>query len=624
MRNFILAILFAVLCSAGLVLSAQDAIAVQQAAANQAQAAAADAAKTVEPAKSAFPKKLSELEARNPRLKRNSQMSEPDECFDWYEDPATGHVYLVYVWGNSSTMAKYEADAAAVATEKLLAGDEAGAKLVLENAKSVVEATRAAKGYGLVYSVSFAKGKDLHDGREILIVKPINRSKGKVILARSMAVENVKDGLLVASSLETGDVVAEFLPSILYNESVREGSQAKSLPGFGSAINNLWHSTGIYDIYRQTTSDFGKTWILGLGRLLMMFVALILLYLAIVKGFEPLLLLPIGFGALLANIPLAGISGPDGLQGMIYMVGIESGVFPCLIFMGVGAMTDFGPMLANPRTALLGAAAQFGIFGALLGALALNVVPGITFNIKDAASIGIIGGADGPTSIFVTSRLSPSLLGAIAVAAYSYMALVPIIQPPIMKLCTTEAERKIRMKQLRVVPKIEKICFPVLITLLCAFLLPDAAPLIGMLMLGNLMRECGVVDRLSDTAQNALINIVTIFLGIAVGSKLSAEQFLSLQTLGILVMGCCAFCIATAAGVMFAKIMNLFSKEKINPLIGAAGVSAVPMAARVANKLGLEYDSQNFLLMHAMGPNVSGVIGSAVAAGVLLSLCGGL
>ncbi|MBR4716475.1 MAG: sodium ion-translocating decarboxylase subunit beta [Lentisphaeria bacterium] len=434
----------------------------------------------------------------------------------------------------------------------------------------------------------------------------------------------MKDGLLVASSLETGDVVGEFLPTLLYNESVREGSQAKSLPGFGTAINNLWHSTGIYDIYRQTTADFSKTWILGLGRLLMMFVALILLYLAIVKGFEPLLLLPIGFGALLANIPLAGISGPDGLQGMIYMVGIESGVFPCLIFMGVGAMTDFGPMLANPRTALLGAAAQFGIFGALLGALALNVVPGITFNIKDAASIGIIGGADGPTSIFVTSRLSPSLLGAIAVAAYSYMALVPIIQPPIMKLCTTEAERKIRMKQLRAVPKIEKICFPVLITLLCAFLLPDAAPLIGMLMLGNLMRECGVVDRLSDTAQNALINIVTIFLGIAVGSKLSAEQFLSLQTLGILVMGCCAFCIATAAGVMFARIMNLFSKDKINPLIGAAGVSAVPMAARVANKLGLEYDSQNFLLMHAMGPNVSGVIGSAVAAGVLLSLCGGL
>ena len=620
MRNLILTILFAVLCSAGLAVSAQDAAALQQAA-NQAQAAAADAAQAVE---AAFPKTLSQLEAAVPGLERISQMSEPDECFDWYRDPKTGRVFLVYIWGNADTMAKYMEDAVAVAAEKTAAGDEAGAKFVLDNAKSVVDATRAAKGYGLVYSVSFAKGKDLHDGREILIVKPVNRSKGKVILAQSMAVENVKDGLLVASSLETGDVVAEFQPMMNYNESVREGGQAKSLPGFGTAIGNLWHSTGIYDIYRQTTADFSKTWILGLGRLLMMFVALVLLYLAIVKQFEPLLLLPIGFGALLANIPLAGISGPDGLQGMIYMVGIESGVFPCLIFMGVGAMTDFGPMLANPRTALLGAAAQFGIFGALLGALALNVVPGITFNIKDAASIGIIGGADGPTSIFVTSRLSPSLLGAIAVAAYSYMALVPIIQPPIMKLCTTEAERKIRMKQLRNVPKIEKICFPVVITFLCAFLLPDAAPLIGMLMLGNLMRECGVVDRLSDTAQNALINIVTIFLGIAVGSKLSAEQFLSLQTVGILVMGCCAFCIATAAGVIFAKIMNIFSKEKINPLIGAAGVSAVPMAARVANKLGLEYDSQNFLLMHAMGPNVSGVIGSAVAAGVLLAVCGGL
>jgi len=619
MRNFILTVLFAVLCTAGLMAFAQDAAAQAGAAVNQAQAAAAEAVKAVE---CAMPTKLSDLEAKG--FQRVDTLSDPDECFDWYKDPATGRMYLVYVWGNPDTMLKYKADAIAAADEKRAAGDEDGAKMVEDNADKVIEATKSMKGHAVVYSVSFAKGKDLHDGREILIVKPVNRSKGKVILAQSMAVENVKDGLLVASSLETGDVVAEFMPMALYNESVREGGQAKALPGFGAALGNLWHSTGIYDIYRQTTADFSKTWILGLGRLLMMFVALVLLYLAIVKQFEPLLLLPIGFGALLANIPLAGISGPDGLQGMIYMVGIESGVFPCLIFMGVGAMTDFGPMLANPRTALLGAAAQFGIFGALLGALALNVVPGITFNIKDAASIGIIGGADGPTSIFVTSRLSPSLLGAIAVAAYSYMALVPIIQPPIMKLCTTEAERKIRMKQLRNVPKIEKICFPILITLLCAFLLPDAAPLIGMLMLGNLMRECGVVDRLSDTAQNALINIVTIFLGIAVGSKLSAEQFLSLQTVGILVMGCCAFCIATAAGVMFAKIMNLFSKEKINPLIGAAGVSAVPMAARVANKLGLEYDSQNFLLMHAMGPNVSGVIGSAVAAGVLLAVCGGL
>ena len=306
---------------------------------------------------------------------------------------------------------------------------------------------------------------------------------------------------------------------------------------------------------------------------------------------------------------------------MIYNVGIESGVFPLLIFMGVGAMTDFGPLLANPKTALLGGAAQFGIFSALLGALLLTmVIPGIDFHFKEAASIGIIGGADGPTSIYLTSKLSPKLLGAVAVAAYSYMALVPIIQPPIMKLFTTKAERQIKMSQLRHVGKLEKICFPLLITLLCAFLLPDAAPLIGMLMFGNLMRECGVVERLNQTAQNALINIVTIFLGLAVGSKLSADQFLSLQTLGILVLGAIAFSIGTAAGVIFAKIMNVFSKEKINPLIGAAGVSAVPMAARVANKVGLEANPQNFLLMHAMGPNVAGVIGSAVAAGVLLNM----
>ena len=421
-------------------------------------------------------------------------------------------------------------------------------------------------------------------------------------------------------------ILATFLPSQVIHDSVdNESAQGGKMPGWGEAFVGLWKSTGICDLISQAQGDFGKTWNLSLGRVIMMLVALVLIYLAIVKEFEPLLLLPIGFGALLANIPLAGISGPDGLQGMIYNVGIESGVFPLLIFMGVGAMTDFGPLLANPKTSLLGGAAQFGIFSALLGALVLTMlIPGIDFDLKDAASIGIIGGADGPTSIFLTSKLSPKLLGAVAVAAYSYMALVPIIQPPIMKLLTTEAERKIRMTQLRQVSKIEKICFPLLITLLCAFLLPDAAPLIGMLMFGNLMRECGVVERLNQTAQNALINIVTIFLGLAVGSKLSADQFLSLQTLGILVLGAVAFSIGTGAGVIFAKIMNLFSKTKINPLIGAAGVSAVPMAARVVNKVGLEADNQNFLLMHAMGPNVAGVIGSAVAAGVLLNMLKGL
>ena len=392
----------------------------------------------------------------------------------------------------------------------------------------------------------------------------------------------------------------------------QDGKKLKPLPEMKQMFFDLWTSTGIYDIIQQTSANFSETWILGLGRVLMMLVALVLLYLAVFKEFEPLLLLPIGFGAILSNIPLAGISGQDGLL-----------VFPLLIFMGVGAMTDFGPLIANPKTALLGGGAQLGIFTALLGALILSKC-GIEFDIKDAASIGIIGGADGPTSIFLTSRLSPKLLGAVAVAAYSYMALVPIIQPPIIKLMTTQSERLIRMKQLRTVSKLEKVCFPILITFLCAFLLPDAAPLIGMLMLGNFMKEVGVVDRLSDTAQNALINIVTIFLGLSVGSKLSADQFLSIQTLGILLLGCVAFCVGTAGGIILAKIMNLFSKEKMNPMIGAAGVSAVPMAARVVNKVGLESDPRNFLLMHAMGPNVAGVIGSAVAAGVLLKALGGL
>ncbi len=362
----------------------------------------------------------------------------------------------------------------------------------------------------------------------------------------------------------------------------------------------------------------------GLGQFAMILVGLGLIFLAIKKGFEPLLLLPIGFGAILTNIPMAGISAgpmpgqPAGFLYYFYTVGVESGVFPLLIFMGVGAMTDFGPLLANPKTALLGAAAQFGIFIALLGAMAM----GGLFSIEDAAAIGIIGGADGPTAIFLASRLSPNLLGAIAVAAYSYMALVPIIQPPIMRALTTKEERGIVMKQLRHVTKTEKIVFPLLVLVLCLLLLPSATPLIGMLMLGNLMKESTVVDRLSDTAQNALINIVTIMLGLAVGSKLAADKFLNVQTLGILALGLGAFVIGTAAGLLLAKLMNKMSKDQINPLIGSAGVSAVPMAARVSNKVGLEANPQNFLLMHAMGPNVAGVIGSAVAAGVLLALVG--
>ena len=504
------------------------------------------------------------------------KLADSDDLFGWYQ-AKDGKRYLVYEWEKPAT----------------------------------------------VYSVTTAEKAIAAPGREMAIIHPQGRSKGKVKAEISLKVVKLNPAFVPAATLLKGMVIGCFAPTELAHDSVDNNTAKadKLTSTWGESLYALWVSTGLYDIIRQTSASFKSTWILGLGRILMICVSFVLIYLAIVKGFEPLLLLPIGFGALLANIPLAGISGPDGLQGQIYNVGIESGVFPLLIFLGVGAMTDFGPLIANPKTALLGGSAQFGIFGALLGATMLTFCG---FDLKDAASIGIIGGADGPTSIYLTSKLSPKLLGAVAVAAYSYMALVPIIQPPIMKLLTTEAERKIRMTQTRSVSKVEKICFPILITVLCALLLPDAAPLIGFLMFGNLMRECGVVERLNQTAQNALINIVTIFLGIAVGSKLSADQFLSIQTLGILLLGMIAFSVATATGVIFAKIMNLFCKEKINPLIGAAGVSAVPMAARVANKVGQEADPGNFLLMHAMGPNVAGVIGSAVAAGVLLNMLKGL
>ena len=429
-------------------------------------------------------------------------------------------------------------------------------------------------------------------------------------------------------------------------------------------LETLWTSTGIYHLEP--------------GQGIMILVGFGLLFLAIHKKFEPLLLVPIGFGGILANIPVAGLAesavsqalhlgspelvasmasllqaapdatagvlyrayneaGPalqaqvqqlasganytDGILYLLYKVGLTTGVFPLLIFMGVGAMTDFGPLLANPRTLLLGAAAQFGIFAALLGALALNGL-GLDFSLADAAAIGIIGGADGPTSIYVTTKLAPELLGAIAVAAYSYMALVPMIQPPIIRALTSEKERGIRMEQLRHVSQAEKILFPIILLVLVALLLPDAAPLLGMFCFGNLMKESGVVSRLVDTTSNALINVVTIFLGLSVGAKLSAEQFLVAETLGILVLGLVAFMIGTAAGVLMGKLLNRFSKQPINPIIGAAGVSAVPMAARVANKVGLESNPHNFLLMHAMGPNVAGVIGSAVAAGILLNFAG--
>lgn len=373
-------------------------------------------------------------------------------------------------------------------------------------------------------------------------------------------------------------------------------------------LMTLWASTGLANMQ----------W----GGLLMIAVGGLLIYLAIRHKFEPLLLLPIGFGAILTNIPLAGMNEAGGMLYYIYQVGISTGVFPLLIFLGVGALTDFSAVLANPKMFILGAAAQFGIFATLIGAIALNWVPGMSFTLEQAAAIAIIGGADGPTAIYLSSQLAPELLGAIAVAAYSYMALVPVIQPPVMRLLTTKAERQIEMRQLKTVSKKAKILFPLMVLILTALLLPTATPLVGMLCLGNLLRESGVVERLSNAAQNEVINIVTIFLGLAVGAQLSATSFLNAQTLGILLLGAVAFVIGTAAGILMAKLMNLISKEPINPLIGAAGVSAVPMSARVVNKEGLAANPQNFLLMHAMGPNVAGVLGSAVAAGILLALVG--
>ncbi|MBO6180518.1 sodium ion-translocating decarboxylase subunit beta [bacterium] len=395
---------------------------------------------------------------------------------------------------------------------------------------------------------------------------------------------------------------------------------------------NLWQNTGIYNLILSPDPKLSgvEQFLHVFGHPIMLLICLFLLWLGIKKQYEPLLMVPIAFGGILSNIafldPNEAIAGPNGFLGIIFNFGIDKGLFPLIIFMGVGAMTDFGPLIANPKTALLGGAAQFGIFGALLMALCL-----FGFTLPQAGAIGIIGGADGPTSIYVTRSLAPELLGAIAVAAYSYMALVPVIQPPIMKLFTTKEERVIQMEQLRPVSKREKIVFPLIVLFMCIILLPSACPLVGAFTFGNLCKECGVVDRLSDTMQNALINIVTIFLGLTVGSKLSADHFLTVQTLFILVLGILAFSFATGAGVLMAKLMNLCEiiaakigkrePKLINPLIGSAGVSAVPMAARVSNKVGLEYNSQNYLLMHAMGPNVSGVIGSAVAAGILLALC---
>jgi oxaloacetate decarboxylase beta subunit len=406
-------------------------------------------------------------------------------------------------------------------------------------------------------------------------------------------------------------------------EKVEKTYQSKTI---GELLTSFWETTGINAIIdlndgEKTSEPKGSAyehemdWFeSSLGRIIMIIIVFILFYLAIAKNFEPLLLIPIAFGGLLANIPLAGMGGEHGMLGIIYNMGIANEFFPLLIFMGVGAMTDFGPLLANPKTAILGGAAQFGIFGSLVGAVAIG------FSLQDASAISIIGGADGPTSIFIANRLAPDMLGAIAVAAYSYMALVPVIQPPIMKLLTTEEERKIVMKTGRKVHRLEKLFFPIIVLMLTIMILPESAPLIGAFTFGNFAKESGVVDRLSNEMQNSLINIVTIFLGLGVGSKLAADKFLVGETMGIMVIGLLAFSAGTAVGVLMAKLMNKLTKDPINPLIGAAGVSAVPMSARVVSKVGSEAKPGNILLMHAMGPNVAGVIGSAVAAGVLLSI----
>jgi oxaloacetate decarboxylase beta subunit len=432
---------------------------------------------------------------------------------------------------------------------------------------------------------------------------------------------------------------ADELPSFRNLSGIIPNSRNLPQVNFLSFIKNIARTTGIYAFINNVTT--GETpaglpiTIFGWQELLMVIVGFLVVYLGVAKGFEPLLLVPIGFGIIFVNIPGAGMGSPgiwneelqifehQGFLNIIYNAGVGNEFFPLIIFIGIGAMTDFGPLIANPKTAILGAAAQFGVFATLLFVSIANFLPGVAFNLKEACAVSIIGGADGPTTIYVAAKLAPHLLATVAVAAYSYMALVPMIQPPIMRALTTKQERLIRMRQLRPVSKVEKIAFPMVVFTLSLILIPAAAPLIGCLMFGNFIREIGVVDRLSNTAQNDLMNIVSLFLSLGVGSQMTPEKFLNPSSLIIVVMGLVAFAIATATGVLVAKFMNLFLKEKINPLIGSAGVSAVPMAARVSNKVGLDEDPGNFVLMHAMGPNVAGVIGTAIAAGVMIAVYGG-
>ncbi|GHV81097.1 oxaloacetate decarboxylase subunit beta [Spirochaetia bacterium] len=436
------------------------------------------------------------------------------------------------------------------------------------------------------------------------------------------------------------------LPSFRNPDGIIPGSKDIPQVSLRSFLKNIVETTGIYafitDVIHGETPAGDPITVYGWQELLMVAVGFLIVYLGAIKGFEPLLLIPIGFGTIFVNIPLAGMGATEiiqhvivngevieqvvrhpGFLDIIYEAGVGNEFFPLIIFIGIGAMTDFGPLIANPKTAILGAAAQFGVFGTLFFISVANYLPGVAFNLKEAASVAIIGGADGPTTIYIAAKLAPHLLATVAVAAYSYMALVPLIQPPIMRALTTKQERLIKMRQLRPVSRTEKVAFPLTVFILTLLLLPSAAPLIGCLMFGNFLRECGVVARLSDTAQNELMNIVSLFLSLGVGSQMTPEKFLNPSSLIIVVMGLVAFSVATASGLLIAKFMNLFLKEKINPLIGSAGVSAVPMAARVSNKVGLESDPGNFILMHAMGPNVAGVIGTAIAAGVMIAVYGG-
>ena len=474
-------------------------------------------------------------------------------------------------------------------------------------------------------------------------METLNDTKNKNKIFLMTAVFLLAAAVISFGSTAFADNGAEVASFRTMNTAIVKGSEKVPSISVGEFIKNIGKNTGIYKMIHTETPEeiaaaeaekaaiasqeaedpFSGVIVPGWQKLLMLAIGFLIVYLGAAKGFEPLLLIPIGFGTILVNIPGAGMGdAPHGMLHILYSAGVGNEFFPMLIFMGIGAMTDFAPLIANPKMALLGGAAQLGIFATLFGVALMNLIPGVDYNMLQACAIAIIGGADGPTSIYVSGKLAPEMMAVIAVAAYSYMALVPMIQPPIMKMLTTRKERLIRMKQLREVSRAEKVLFPLLLLVVTLLFLPPAAPLIGMLAFGNFVKEIGCVERLSKTIQNELMNIVSILLSLGVGSQMTPEKILNMNSIGIIILGLVAFIIASAGGILMAKFMNLFLKEKINPLIGSAGVSAVPMAARVSNKVGQSYDPMNFLLMHAMGPNVAGVIGTAIAAGVFISTYG--